>query len=81
MGKSDKQLKVTRSQVVFNQGRAMKTSKTNNVMNKIFSAPANHKMPDSKIQKRHRAHRDLKQLAETENLILLSYRRERVNRA
>ena len=32
MGKTDKQI-ITRSQVVFNHGRTMKSSKTNHVMN------------------------------------------------
>jgi hypothetical protein len=66
MGKSDKQV-ITRSQVVFNQGRTMRSSKTNHVMNKVFAAPANHKMPDLKLHKRHHAHKDLKLAEKTEN--------------
>ena len=66
MGKSDKQV-ITRSQVVFNHGRTMKTSKTNHVLNKAFNTPANHKMPDLKLHKRHHAHKDLKLAEKTEN--------------
>ena len=36
-------------------------------MNKVFTAPANHKMPDLKLHKRHHAHKDLKQAEKTEN--------------
>ena len=80
MGKSENQV-ITRSKIIFNNGRTMKTSKTNHVLDRAFNAPALRKTPDRKAQKKHHPHRDLKQLAETENLILISSRRARVNQA
>ena len=78
MGKSENQI-ITRSQVVFNPGRTMKSSKTNHVMNKAFNSPALRKMSNRKIKKKLQPHGDPKQLAETENLILISSRRARLN--
>ena len=69
MAKLDKQI-ITRSQVIFNNGRTMKTSKTNHVLNKAFATPAIHKMPEHKLHKRRHVNKDLKLAEKTENQIL-----------